>query len=115
MAPRSAKPAKVEDTDPFPRPTRPAGWPEVALSAWWVFIAFLMLGMSTLFWATSWPPPTGLSIVKIQLGFAVPFVVAAFGAVVALICGLVGVARAKIADPRPAATRRAVRRASVTA
>jgi hypothetical protein len=101
----ASRPVGVED-DEFPRPTRPAGWPEVKLGLWWLGVAGVVAVFSALFWALAWPEPRGFAALRIQLEFAIPLLLAWLGGLASLLTGLLGVLRQRGSAP----VRRRVRR-----
>jgi hypothetical protein len=84
--------ATVAD-DEFPRPTRPAGWPEVKLGLWWIVVAGFVAIFSAVFWALAWPEPRGFAALRIQIEFAIPLLLAWLGGLASVLAGLVGVLR----------------------
>ncbi|MFN8533335.1 MAG: hypothetical protein U0556_07290 [Dehalococcoidia bacterium] len=105
IGPGLATPAPtVPADDEFPRPTTPAGWPEIKLGLWWLGVAAFVALFSTLFWVVAWPEPRGLAAFRIQIEFAIPLLLAWLGGLASLLTGVVGVLRQR----QPA--RRRVRR-----
>jgi len=103
--------AAVED-DKFPRPTRPAGWPEVKLGLWWIGVAGFVAIFSTLFWALAWPEPRGFAALRIQVEFAIPLLLAWLGGLASVLTGLVGVLRQRGQTPLRRQQRRPLARVS---
>ncbi|MCS6802270.1 MAG: hypothetical protein RMM58_12670 [Chloroflexota bacterium] len=91
--------ATAGESEQFPRPTRPAGWPEIKLGLWWLGVAGFVAIFSGLFWALAWPEPRGIAALRIQFEFAVPLTLAWVGGLASLLTGIVGVLRQRSRAP----------------
>jgi hypothetical protein len=85
-----------EEVELFPVPKTVPGWPEVAMGAWWIIASLAILMFSGYWWASQWPEPRGIAVVRIQLGFVVPLLVAWVFGVLGLLVGFYGLIRSAL-------------------
>lgn len=111
-APAFESNAVTAESEEFPRPTRPAGWPEIKLGLWWLGVAGFVAIFSGLFWALAWPEPRGFAALRIQFEFAIPLALAWLGGLASLLTGIVGVLRQRGQAPSRRRARRPLPRAA---